>query len=480
MQGGARGAVEVREELAGESAQVVQVQAGVRRAHRVEGPRDEAQAAAERLLALRPLEAQPDAEAASRRLHGEHVRVKVAFAPAAGRRRRSRSPGRRPRRVGDEQEAPGVDGGDQLDGRGDLQVREAPDLALQPHAGVVVGAVAGRPDEERPWPGSLASPLARPGRAPGARIPRRRDETNPTQPLAGTQGRSWRALGAAGRPAPGFFARLRRAVGLLLSREVAVLMNAIAFNVLLCLFPLLLVLVAAAQRLSPGSGTAQVLRLLLAELIPFGGETIAASLRQMTRLARGFEVLSLVLVVWGSSGVFMPVEMALDRVWGGAGPRSFWKSRLLAFALTVAGGALALLSVALTLLVRGFGRELAPVVDSAAKAAALVLSWALFLLVYRLVPRPASTWVSPRGPPCGPRCCGRPRSTPWSGTWGGCSSRRSTARWRSRCPSCSGPTSRASSWSSGPRWRPGAPRRRIPGPSAPSARGGRAAGGGRG
>ena len=105
------------------------------------------------------------------------------------------------------------------------------------------------------------------------------------------------------RPAgPGFFARLRRAVGLLLSREVAVLMNAIAFNVLLCLFPLLLVLVAAAQRLSPGSGTAQVLRLSWpSSSLPFGGGGIAASLRQMTRLARSFEVLSLVLVVWGGA-----------------------------------------------------------------------------------------------------------------------------------------------------------------------------------
>lgn len=186
---------------------------------------------------------------------------------------------------------------------------------------------------------------------------------------------------------PGFFARLRRAAGLLVSREVAVLMSAIAFNVLLCLFPLLLVLVAAAQRLSPGSGAAHVLGLLLAELIPFGGETIAASLRQMTRLARGFEVLSLVLVAWGSSGVFMPVELVLDLVWGGGGPRRFWKSRLLAFALTVAGGALALLSVALTVLVRGFGRGWPLVAGSAAKAAALPLSWALFLLVYRLVPR---------------------------------------------------------------------------------------------
>jgi membrane protein len=181
--------------------------------------------------------------------------------------------------------------------------------------------------------------------------------------------------------------RLRRTVGLLVSREVVVLMGAIAFNVLLCLFPLLLVLVAAMQRLSPGGHAAHVLGLLLAELIPFGGDTIAASLRQMTRLAHGFELLSLILVVWGSSGVFMPIELVLDRVWGGGGPRTFWKSRLLAFALTLAGGALALLSVLLTVLVRGFGRDWPTVAGSAAKAAALLLSWALFLLVYRIVPR---------------------------------------------------------------------------------------------
>jgi YihY family inner membrane protein len=74
-------------------------------------------------------------------------------------------------------------------------------------------------------------------------------------------------------------------------------------------------------------------------------------------------------------------------VWGGSGPSSFWKSRLLAFALTVAGGALLLLSVALTLAVRGYGRGWPLVAGSAAKAAALLLSWTLFLLVYRLVPQ---------------------------------------------------------------------------------------------
>jgi membrane protein/epoxyqueuosine reductase len=196
-----------------------------------------------------------------------------------------------------------------------------------------------------------------------------------------TRGRRGRGAG------PGLGGRLWRAAGLLLSREVAVLMSAIAFNVLLCLFPLLLVLVAATQRLSPRGGSAQVLGLVLAELIPFGGETVAASLREMTRLARGFEILSLALVVWGSSGIFVPVELVLDRVWGGGGPRSFWVSRLLAFAMTVAGGGLALLSVALTVIVRALGRGWPLVAGSSAKAAALLLSWTLFLLVYRLVPR---------------------------------------------------------------------------------------------
>jgi YihY family inner membrane protein len=183
----------------------------------------------------------------------------------------------------------------------------------------------------------------------------------------------------------------------LLSREVTVLNNAIAFNFLLCLFPLLLVLVAAAQRLAPGSGGAAALRQLLGELIPVGGETFGTSLRQMTRVAPGFQLFSLALIVWGSSGIFIPVERVLNRVWGARAERSFWKSRLLAFLLTAACAALALLSLSLTVYgrslgssVSAFGQELAApvalVASWGAKAAAFGLGWALFALVYRLAP----------------------------------------------------------------------------------------------
>jgi uncharacterized BrkB/YihY/UPF0761 family membrane protein len=106
----------------------------------------------------------------------------------------------------------------------------------------------------------------------------------------------------------------------------------------------------------------------------------------MTRLARGFELLSLALIVWGSSGIFVPVQMALDHAWGGRQHRVFWKSRLLAVLLTLAGGALALVSVALTVAARGFGRDWPLATAFAVKAAALLLTWSLFLLVYRLAP----------------------------------------------------------------------------------------------
>jgi membrane protein len=185
----------------------------------------------------------------------------------------------------------------------------------------------------------------------------------------------------------GLLARLKRAGGMLISREIAVLTNAIAFNFLMCLFPLVLVVVAVSQPSVGGRRVTVAFELVLGELIPFGHDAIATSLRTLTKAARGLEVLSLVLIVWGSSGIFMPVEMALNRAWGGRLHRDFWKSRLLAFLMTVAGGVLVLLSVALTVMARSYGKEWPQLAASAAKGSALLLTTLLFFLIYRFVPQ---------------------------------------------------------------------------------------------
>jgi membrane protein len=194
------------------------------------------------------------------------------------------------------------------------------------------------------------------------------------------------------------FRRMRETAGLLLSRETGVLTNAIAFNFLLCLFPLLIFVAALARQLPGGAQrAATALLVVLDELIPFGHEDMVQALHGLTKTAAGLEVMALVLTLWGSSGIFMPVEMALNRAWGGRPNRNFVISKLMAFFMTLAGGCLALASVALTVAARMHGHEWPLLARYGGKASALVLSYLLFFLIYRLIPEvPVSTGTAAR------------------------------------------------------------------------------------
>ena len=189
------------------------------------------------------------------------------------------------------------------------------------------------------------------------------------------------------RKPPAILSRLFAVAGELLARDTMVITNAIAFNFLLCLFPLVLVLVAVAQQW-PGRRVSAALMLVLNELIPFEHEALALSLLGLRKAARGLEIVSLLLIVWGSSGIFMQFEMALSRCWGGQ-PRGFVRSRALAFLMTVAGGLLAILSVGLTVGARSYSREWPIVARYGSKASALFLTCMLFYLIYRVIPHPS-------------------------------------------------------------------------------------------
>jgi membrane protein/epoxyqueuosine reductase len=57
-------------------------------------------------------------------------------------------------------------------------------------------------------------------------------------------------------------------------------------------------------------------------------------------------LLSFVLLLWSSSGVFLPLEKALNRAWEVSDPRPWWKSRLLAVEMAVMVGFLILIAAA--------------------------------------------------------------------------------------------------------------------------------------
>src|SRR5262245_42539087 len=100
-----------------------------------------------------------------------------------------------------------------------------------------------------------------------------------------TRRRRESALAAVGR-------RLWDAVWTLLGRDTMVVTNAIAFNFLLCLFPLLLVLFAAAQSL-PGRRASSAVLMVMHELIPFERDVLTQSVQGLRRLAPGLQVFSL-------------------------------------------------------------------------------------------------------------------------------------------------------------------------------------------
>jgi membrane protein len=76
-------------------------------------------------------------------------------------------------------------------------------------------------------------------------------------------------------------------------------------------------------------------------------------LRNMVRYSEDFgrtriQLLSLVWVLLGSAGVFVPLETGLNRLWRVREDRPYWKNQLVGFTLTVACSVLALLFVAIS------------------------------------------------------------------------------------------------------------------------------------
>jgi YihY family inner membrane protein len=176
-----------------------------------------------------------------------------------------------------------------------------------------------------------------------------------------------------------------------------VVTHAIAFNVLVCLFPFLFLVMTAAQRLSPGTRAGETLSSLLRETIPFGGEAMAESLRHVARYTRRLQLASIALIVWGSSGVFIPLEMALKQAWGGELRRGMLPTRLFAIATTMAGSLLVLVSLGLTVWARQLMQPSPEVARAGVKVSALVLTYVVFFLVYRFVPKsPVPTRVALR------------------------------------------------------------------------------------
>jgi YihY family inner membrane protein len=118
----------------------------------------------------------------------------------------------------------------------------------------------------------------------------------------------------------------------------------IAYYSLLALFPLLLLLLGVSGMFIRRFELSGRLALVLEHYLPVKADFIMRELVGISQAYGRVSILSFLLLLWASSGVFLPLERALNRAWGVEQRRSWWRRRLLALEMAGIFGFLALLS----------------------------------------------------------------------------------------------------------------------------------------
>jgi YihY family inner membrane protein len=129
--------------------------------------------------------------------------------------------------------------------------------------------------------------------------------------------------------------------------EVHVYASSIAANALLSFFPFTIILLTVCSQWLHWTNAYNVILDLLRANLPAGSAFVIRNLVAFSGGRHRLQVISLVALFYTSSGVFLPLEIALNKVWGFPENRSLFRNQAVSFLLAVMAGVMALSSVSL-------------------------------------------------------------------------------------------------------------------------------------
>jgi membrane protein len=181
----------------------------------------------------------------------------------------------------------------------------------------------------------------------------------------------------------------------LMRTEVHTFAFSVAANAILSFFPFVLLLMTLIRRVFHSPVMYEVLVEALRDYLPAGQEFVIRNLNALVAARHQAQAVSLVILLITSTGIFVPLEVALNRIWHFPNNRSYLGNQLISLLLAFACGSLALLSVAATagnihlleFILRGNGMFFVRLVGFVVmKAFAIAASIAIFFLIYWLLP----------------------------------------------------------------------------------------------
>jgi YihY family inner membrane protein len=145
-----------------------------------------------------------------------------------------------------------------------------------------------------------------------------------------------------------FAAQLKTLARYLAQSEVHTYAFSVAANAILSLFPFIVMTWTIERRIFHSPAMEAVLGDMLRYFLPAHQDFVVKNMGLLAHARGKVQVISIVTLLISSTGVFMPLEVALNRVWGVTENRSYLVNQLIALGLAVSVGLLALFSIAFT------------------------------------------------------------------------------------------------------------------------------------
>jgi membrane protein len=181
----------------------------------------------------------------------------------------------------------------------------------------------------------------------------------------------------------------------LMRTEVHTFAFSVAANAILSFFPFVMLVMLLVRRVFRSQPMYEVVVQLLRDYLPAGQDFVIRNLNAMVGARHQAQLVSLVILLVTSTGIFLPLEVALNRIWGFPENRSYLGNQLISLGLAFWCGLMALLSVGMSagnvelmeFILRGHATSLVRLVGFLTmKIFAMGASIAIFFLIYWLLP----------------------------------------------------------------------------------------------
>jgi YihY family inner membrane protein len=140
-----------------------------------------------------------------------------------------------------------------------------------------------------------------------------------------------------------------KALGAYMTRtEVHTYAFSVAAQVILSLFPFIVLLLTLSQKVFHSAKMTDVVGEMMTNFLPNNQEFVMRNMRALAYSHAQVRIFSVVMLLITTTGVFLPLEVALNSVWGVTKNRSYLQNQIVSIGLAAGVGVLAMASVALT------------------------------------------------------------------------------------------------------------------------------------